>query len=96
MVFRIQRQLARAVLCFDKDGLECFLQHRVFVGDEQERSVCGDNAGQLVTIAKGAFMANIYHCHRFSSADLAIKNEVGMPCGHVAVSLRVKSMLFSL
>lgn len=95
VVFRIQRQLARAVLGFDKDGLERFLQHRVFVGDEQERSVGGDNAGQLVAIAKRAFMANIYHGHRFSSADLAVKNEVGMPCGHAAVSLRSKSILLS-
>lgn len=95
VVFRIQRQLARAVLGFDKDRLICFLQHRVFVGDEQERSVCGDNAGQLAAIAKGAFVAYIYHGHRFSSADLAIKNEVGMPCGHAAVSLRSKSILLS-
>ena len=95
VVFRIQRQLARAVLGFDKDGLECFLQHRIFVGDEQERSVGGDNASQLVAIAKGAFMANIYHGHRFGPADLAIKNEVGMPCGHAAVSLRSKSILLS-
>lgn len=92
VVFRIQRQLARAVLGFDKDGLECFLQHRVFVGDEQDRSVGGDNAGQLVAIAKGAFVAYIYHGHRFGPAYLAVKNEVCMPCGHAAVSLRSKSM----
>ncbi len=82
VVFRIERQFGCTVLGFDEDSLEGVLQHRVFVGDEQNRPVFGDNAGQLVAIAKRAFMANIYNGHRFGAANLAVKNEMGMPCGH--------------
>lgn len=82
VVFGIEGQFRCAVIGFDEDGLEGVLQHRVFIGDEEYRPVFGYDALKFVTGAEGTFVTFIDNGHRFGAADLGVKNEMGLPCGH--------------
>lgn len=79
VILWIERQFGCAVIGFDEDGLECVLEHRVFVGDEEYRSVFGDDALKFVAAAEGAFKSVINNGHRFGAANLGVKNEVDLP-----------------
>lgn len=76
VILGIERQFRCAVIGFDEDGLEGVLEHRVFVSNEEYRSIFGDDALKFVAATEGAFMASIDNGHRLSAANLGIKNKV--------------------
>lgn len=79
VVFGIERQFGRAVIGFNEDGLEGVLEHRVFIGDKEYRSVFGDDAFKFVATAEGAFMSGIDNGHRFGAANFGVKNKMILP-----------------
>ena len=82
VVLGIERQLGRAVVGLDEDGLEGVPEHRVLVGDEENRPVGGDDALKLAAAAEGTFKAVVDDGHRFGAADFGVENQVGLPGGH--------------
>lgn len=82
VVLWIKRQFGCAVIGFDKDGLVGVPEHRVFVGDEEYRPVFSDDALKFIAATEGAFKTVIDNGHRFGAANLGIKYEVDVPCGH--------------